>query len=120
MASDRDTLASALAVLLRARGVLYPENAAEVAVDGGWRPPAQVIETPENEGDYTPAIAALDALPYRTVVQVRNHVYQGIGSGWWDTVGRHRSFSTEQVVDVADGDEIAVVWSPTEKAGDSK
>lgn len=51
--SDRD----ALAVLLRARGVIYPENAAAVAVDGGWRPPAHEISDP----------AELAALPVGTV-----------------------------------------------------
>ena len=54
----------------------------------GWRPPPHVIETPENEGDYTAAIAALDTLPRRAIVQVRNHVFQSIGSGWWETVGQ--------------------------------
>jgi hypothetical protein len=78
----------------------------------GWRPPARVIETPENEGDYTPAIASLDALPRGTVVQVRSHVFQGNGSGWWEAVGRLRSFSTEQLVDVADGDLITVLHNP--------
>lgn len=84
----------------------------------GWRPPPRVIETPENEGDYTAAIAALDTLPRRAIVQVRNHVFQSIGSGWWETVGRHRAFSTEQIVDVADGDSVVVLWEPEETAGE--
>ena len=91
--------------------------AAAAAIAAGWRPPPRVIETPENEGDYTAAIAALDTLPRRAIVQVRKHVFQSIGSGWWETVGRHRAFSTEQIVDVADGADIVVLWEP-EEAGE--
>jgi len=91
----------------------HAEHLTELIEDqAGWRPPARVIKTPENEGDYTDAIATLDALPRGAVIQFRCHVYQSIGSGWWEAIGRHRAFSTEQVVDLADGDDVTVLHTP--------
>ncbi|MEV6432867.1 hypothetical protein [Nocardia sp. NPDC051463] len=110
--SDRDTLAD----LIYDSRDDSANGIADAVIAAGWRPPAQVIETPENEGDYTAAIAALDALPHDTVIKIRSYVYQGIGSGWWEAIGRRRQFSTEQVVDVADGDSVTVLYAPTEKA----
>lgn len=66
--SDRDKLAT----LLRARGVIYPENAAAVAVDGGWRPPAREITT----------AAEVDALPVGSIVTIDGIAVQRTGRDW--------------------------------------
>ena len=89
----------------------YSEEAAAAVLKAGWRPPARVIETPENEGDYTAAIAALDALARGTLIQLRNEACQSIG-GWWEVIGSDRLLSSEQLVDVADGTPITVLHTP--------
>lgn len=72
-----------------------------------WRPPAQVIDS----------IEGLTALKPLTVVRWTAAFFQHIHDGWWWTPGSADACSSEQILDMADGEAVEVVWSPTEKAG---
>ena len=109
---DQTPRAQLAEIIKNETGMTYTSKvAADRIVSEGWRPPARVIETPENEGDYTAAIAALDALPRGTLIQLRNEACQSIG-GWWEVIGSDRLLSSEQLVDVADGTPVTVLHTP--------
>ena len=75
---------------------------AERILRAGWRPPAQRIETAEQ----------LDALPQHAVIRRGITIYQHIvGDGWWIEQGVGEVFHSEQIIDIADGDEIVVLWA---------
>ncbi|WP_043737783.1 hypothetical protein [Nocardia asiatica] len=75
---------------------------AAAVLNAGLRSPARRIETAEE----------LDALPVDTVIRWADTVEQHIGSGWWITPGTDDHSHSEQIIDVADGNEIVVLWTP--------
>jgi hypothetical protein len=79
-----------------------PYEIAGKVIAEGWRPPARRIETAEE----------LDALPVDTVIRWADTVEQHIGSGWWITPGTDDHSHSEQIIDVAEGNEIVVLWEP--------
>lgn len=112
MSSDRDHLfrvgERALKRMQAEHGLrgLSPGFAVSQMVDQlaeeGWRPPAQRIETAEQ----------LDALPQHAVIRRGITIYQHIvGDGWWIEQGVGEVFHSEQIIDIADGDEIVVLWA---------
>lgn len=102
MSSDRDQLVSVLIEHVVTDDYLSLKDAAEAILAAGWRPPARRIETAEE----------LDALPVDTVIRWADTVEQHIGSGWWITPGTDDHSHSEQIIDVADGNEIVVLWTP--------
>lgn len=89
-------------------GWFDPKALAGAVLDAGLRPPPRRIETVEE----------LDALPVDTVIRWGDTVEQSIGSGWWITPGTDDPSHSEQIIDVADGNEIVVLWEPEQEAGE--
>ncbi len=110
--SDRDRLAAALksvgdATSLSLHSSRWWGEMADALLAEGVRMPGRVITTEEQ----------LTALSAGTVIRWGGVVYQHIGSGWWITPGTDHHSHSESIIDVVNGDEITVLWSPTEKAG---
>lgn len=76
---------------------------ADAIVAAGWRPPARVIETPED----------LDALPDLSVVMVGLHPWQH-RHPWWDGAGFSDESSSADLIEQAKADDnpITLLWTP--------
>ncbi|MBF6358225.1 hypothetical protein IU449_27385 [Nocardia higoensis] len=85
-------------------------------VDGGLvHEPGRVIETDQGEDTISFDTTALDVLGPRTVILLRGHVYQHAAPGWWSTPMSDVLYSSEQVMDVAGGDDITILHIPNEE-----
>jgi hypothetical protein len=87
---------------------ISPRDAAATLIKRGWRPPAQVITTPEEA----------EALPARTVVMdspfPEGDIYQRTSDGFWVEPGFHGTYTTRIL-----SFPVTVLYRPTEN-GEAK
>jgi hypothetical protein len=92
--TDRDQLAEIIGSYDIGRDEGELEDCAQAIVDAGWRPPAHVIDKPDE----------LTALPRAAVVHNGYHAYTHIGGGWWLPAGDHEATHSENVIEMAGGE----------------